>query len=164
MTYFGSLHDLPKQFLAKSRSLDGVASLPTVGITIDNVRDALREAAEAMQQLMRGELPGCTCTRIEHDDYTRLEYDEKCRHHRSLASQLAASKKRYDDAEKKLTNDIHIKLVIGMMPGLLTEAIRTGIISSQAATRMGSTQDELMAGIVQVAIMAADTTIAELLK
>jgi hypothetical protein len=104
-----------------------------------------------MRKLMAGELTGCTCKLVERDDYSYVEYDEKCVHHRSLWSQTDAIKKHYEEAHKRLTNELRIKLV--------SEIIGSVVAASFHAQKPMATC--LMAG---AAIEIADAVIAELAK
>lgn len=79
--------------------------------------DLLREAAKDVEALLNAELPGCTCRRVEHDDSSCLDYNESCRHHAHLVARLASNKKHYEDAEKKLKNEVHVRLVAAALSG-----------------------------------------------
>lgn len=163
MTYWGPLRDLPNKLRAQSRALAPLVSMPSrvTSDDIETARAALQTASEGMEQLMSGELSGCTCRRFDDGDRTYVDYDNKCTHHRSLLMQRDASKKNYDDAHKKLTDDLRVKLVTGMMPAVLAEALRNGIMTSK---NTGMNPDEMLTGLVQVVIMFADAAIAELAK
>ena len=88
--------------------------------TTDDLRDAAdlaRKAAADLTTLVKAELPGCICPRIQRDDYDYLEYVQNCRHHSDLYHQREGSKARYAELEKALKDEARMKIVIAALNG-----------------------------------------------
>lgn len=156
MTYWGPLRDLPAKLTARARELESLVSMPhrVLSKDVEGASAALNEAADGMRQLMAGELPGCTCRRIDKDDYSYLNYDEKCRDHGNLWAQTTALKKRYEELHAKLTDELRIRIV-------------SEVISSLAATQKcpsGLALALWAEDLAEQASAVADAAIAELGK
>jgi hypothetical protein len=109
--------------------------------------DLLKGAAEDVEALLRADLPGCSCRRIDHDDYSYLDYSESCQHHARLFAREKAHKAHYEAAEKKLKDEVRMRLVASALSGT------AGDLSSGVAAHG---QIEV---IVENAIQIADRTI-----
>lgn len=124
--YFGSHRDLPYKLDAHAKELYQLSGMIERLTKADVAKAAksLEEAARALEDLMKGELPGCTCRTIDNDNYSYLDYNETCRHHRGLWLFQNESKKKYDEAHKKLKHELRIKLVteiVGRSPSGLSD-------------------------------------------
>jgi len=111
--YFEALRDLPDRLISRARELEKLVDMPD-RVKADDIKKAAKslfDAADAMRQLMQGSLPGCTCRLIDDDGRFYHVYDENCTHHRHLKAQADDNKKRYDDAHKKLTNEVRVQMV-----------------------------------------------------
>lgn len=120
MMYFGSHRDLPYKLDAHAKELYQLSGMIERLTKADVAKAAksLEEAARALEDLMKGELPGCTCRLVENDNYSYLDWNENCRHHRGLWLFQSESKKKYDEALKKLKNELRVKLVAELIGGL----------------------------------------------
>ena len=84
--------------------------------------DLANKAASDLDELVRATPTGCTCRRIENDNYSYLDYAEGCLHHRQyylLREQLKAD---YAKMEKVLKNKARMKLVAAALSGSATSA------------------------------------------
>lgn len=77
----------------------------------------MSRAAEDLGALLDARLPGCTCRRIEDDNYSRLIYEKTCTHHSSLYHQEKTLEERYAKAEKTLKDEARMKLITAAISG-----------------------------------------------
>lgn len=95
--------------------------------------ELLFKASRAIAELTRGELRGCTCRSIAHDDYFALDYDKECTHHGRFFLQIEKCKAEYTKALKALRNEIRVKLIIEIIGRVAPGVIATGNRLSGAA-------------------------------
>lgn len=114
------------RFQNKARDLRGCAQLikdlthvPDRATEKDfrQVTDLLTSAADDLDELLRAELPGCACRRIQDDNYAYLVYAEDCRHHRGLYLQEKNLKARYEKAESVLKNEVRLRFITATLTG-----------------------------------------------
>jgi len=148
---YGPLYNMPRDLLARRRELEGLSLMPerTTREDIMKTCQALQAASEAMSQLMKAELTGCICKRVLDNDRFYLDYDDTCPHHHSIMVRLADNKKHYEEAHKKLTDELRIKFLPGIIAALVT-------------TRHTLDFDEDDDETVRLAFNLADAAIAEL--
>lgn len=84
--------------------------------------DLSRKAADSLDELLKGTLPGCICRRIENDNYSYLDYAEACQHHGQLHALRERLKTDYAQAEKALKNEARLKIVGAALAGIATRA------------------------------------------
>lgn len=86
-----------------------------------NAADLLADAANDLERICKGPLPGCICRVIEEDDryFSYLIYNDKCHHHRGLQAQLEATKQHYVEVEAKLKKELRPQFVAAALQGLL---------------------------------------------
>jgi hypothetical protein len=88
--------------------------------TADDFRSAAgqaREAANDLTELLKAQLPGCICRRIQDEGYDYLDYNERCPHHRQLYVLRETLKADYEKMEKKLKNAPRLQLVAAALTG-----------------------------------------------
>ena len=145
--YFGSHRDLPYKLDANAKELLQLSGMMERLTKADVAKAAksLDEAARALEDLLKGELPGCTCRLIENDNYSYLDWKEDCRHHRGLFLFHKESKAKYEEAHKKLKNEVRLKLVSELIGGLARgdgqgndHVVRRAIqLADEAITQLG---------------------------
>src|SRR5207244_8267022 len=89
-------------------------------VTADDLRDAAdqaRKAAADVTDLLKAQLPGCICRRIQDGDRDYLIYEESCRHHRDLCLHRERLKADYAKMEKRLKAEVRMKLVTAALSG-----------------------------------------------
>ena len=79
--------------------------------------ELMRGAACDLSELFNADLPGCVCRRIDHDNYSYLDYTESCRHHASLYKQQENLKANNTKMEKALKNEARMMLVASALTG-----------------------------------------------
>ena len=82
--------------------------------------DLAAKAADSLDELLKARPAGCNCRLIEDDNYSYLDYAESCLHHRQyylLREQLKAD---YAKMERKLKNEVRMKLVAAALSGTAT--------------------------------------------
>lgn len=79
--------------------------------------DLMTGAADDITELVKARLPGCICRRIENDNYSYLDYDEACAHHRELHLIRESLKAEYAKMERALKNEARMKLVTAALSG-----------------------------------------------
>src|SRR5271163_864618 len=82
--------------------------------------DLMAGAANDLVALLEATPPGCICRRIEHDNYSYLDYAEGCLHHRQLYVMRESLKADYAKMEKALKNEARMKLVAAALSGTAT--------------------------------------------
>jgi hypothetical protein len=76
------------------------------------VIDLLTGAADDIDELLRAELTGCSCRRIQEDGYhDYLVYDENCRHHRGLYLLEKDLERRREKAERVYKNELRLRFI-----------------------------------------------------
>lgn len=122
MSRIGNLIRDPAELKKRAEQLDKLTSMLD-RVTRDDIRgaaQALLDCAHDVQYLLRGELLGCPCRRIEYDEGgSYLVYDDKCGHHRHLKHEEERLKAAYAEVEKKLTNNTRLALIKAALPGLV---------------------------------------------
>ena len=111
--------DHAKRYRKLADDLDRLAEMPDrlTKKDVEAAAKALRDAAGDIDGLTRAKPSGCVCRHIESDNYDYLDYDESCYHHGSLVRQIAATKKDYKEAEKRLRDEARMKLIVAALPG-----------------------------------------------
>ncbi len=74
-------------------------------------------AANDLEELVKGSLPGCICRRIQDENYDYLNYAEGCRHHGQLYVMREGLKANYAKMESALKNEVRMKLVAAALAG-----------------------------------------------
>lgn len=155
MSRIGNLVTNPERLKKMSTELDTLATLDPSRLTKDDLRkaaQALLDAGNDIAYLLRGELVGCPCRRIDNDDRSYLVYDEKCPHHRYLDAQIKAAKASYEAAEKKLKDELRVHLVEASLSPA-TQLVLTAPVGKQ---------DRVLA-VTELAVQMAEAVIAKLL-
>jgi hypothetical protein len=75
------------------------------------------KAADSLDELLKATPPGCICRRIEHDNYSYLDYAQSCRHHGQLYVMREALKTNYEKMERALKNEVRMKMVTAALTG-----------------------------------------------
>lgn len=92
----------------------------TTGADLQRAADLTRKAADSLDELLKGSLPGCICRRIENDNYSYLDYAEACQHHSQLHTLRERLKADYEKAEKALKNETRLQIVGATLAGIAT--------------------------------------------
>lgn len=79
--------------------------------------DLMARAADDITELIKAQLPGCICRRIQDDGYDYLDYAGNCRHHRDLYLHRESLKADYAKIERALKNETRMKLVAAALSG-----------------------------------------------
>lgn len=149
MARIGNLIRDPDELKQRANQLDKLTSMLD-RITKDDIRgaaQAMLDCAHDITYLLRGELVGCPCRRIEYDDGgSYLVYVDECPHHRHLKREEERLKAAYAEAEKKLQDGVRLQLVKSAMPGLTA---RSDLSGREIATK---------------ALEAAEATLSALLR
>lgn len=130
-----------------ANDLDKLSSMPdrVTRRDIQGAAQTILDAANDIQTLLRGRLPGCPCRVIEDESYSRVIYDEACPHHGHLEAQLKAYRKRIEDVERALKDDARQRFALAAIPALA---------SHEASPR----------AIVERALQIADAMVTELAR
>lgn len=92
-------------------------------VTDKDLRDAsnlMLYASMDLDELLKAQLPGCVCRRIQDDNYDYLDYDESCRHHRQLCHLREHLKAEYAKMEKALKDEARMSVVRAALSGTAT--------------------------------------------
>lgn len=108
-----------RAFDERMRSLVKMPDRAT-GADLQLAADLVANAAADLEELLRAQLPGCTCCRIQDDNYDYLVYAEDCRHHRHGFLREQQLKADYAKAEKKLKDEVRMSLVRAALSGTAT--------------------------------------------
>jgi len=108
-----------------AEKMTSLAKMPerTTASDLQLAADLSKKAADSLDELLNAELLGCVCRRIEHDNYSYLDYAESCLHHRQyylLRQQLKAD---YAKMEKALKDEVRVKLVAAALTGTAMPSI-----------------------------------------
>ncbi len=136
--------DHAKRYRKLADELQHLAELPDrlTKKDVEAAAKALRDAADDIDGLARAKPSGCICRHIEDDNYSYLHYDERCYHHGDLVRRTAAIKNDYEKAEKRLRDEVRMKLIVAALPGATAlpdlnkeEAARVAIDAADAVIR-----------------------------
>jgi hypothetical protein len=121
MARIGNLIRDPTELVKRAEDLDKLSTMLD-RITKKDVQDtvqALKDCAEDIAYLLSGKQKpvGCPCPIVENDNYTYIDYVDKCPVHHSLKARLDDSKARCEAFEKKLKNDLRLQLVHSALGG-----------------------------------------------
>jgi hypothetical protein len=89
-------------------------------VTDKDLRDAsnlMLYAAMDLDELLKAQLPGCVCRRVQDDYLDYLDYAESCRHHRHLCHLRDHLKAEYAKMEKALKDEVRMSLVRAALSG-----------------------------------------------
>lgn len=109
-------------------------------------------AAGDLETLVRAQLPGCICHRIQGEDYDYLDYAEGCLHHRQLYTTRERLKADYAKMEEALKNEARMRLVTAALSG------------STGHRDPRDTLTQYAKNVVERAITIADETIRQIVK
>jgi hypothetical protein len=123
------------------------------------VAELATKAADSLDELLEGALPGCICRRIHNDNYSYLNYAESCVHHGSLFALEQRLKEDYAKMEKVLKNELRVRLVAAVLSG--TAAPPQASVTSKNWWEEPEVGPSI-GGLVKRAIAIADTTIRQL--
>lgn len=78
-------------------------------------------AAKDLEDLLKVQLPGCICRRIQDDYYNYLEYAEACQHHGGLFHQHAATRAHYEKLENALKDEVRMRFITAALTGTASD-------------------------------------------
>jgi hypothetical protein len=131
MARIGNLIRDPVELKSRSVQLEQLAVMPE-RVTKDDLQkaaQAMRDCSDDITYLLRGELVGCPCRRIENDNTgaSYLVYVDECPHHRWLKREEERLKAAYADAEKKLADGVRLQFFKSALEGILAGRNSPGI-------------------------------------
>lgn len=96
--------------------VDNLTRMPDRATAKDfqQVVDLMSGAANDIDALVKAELPGCICRRI---DYDYLDYVEGCCHHHVLYHRHKGLQANYDKMVRALKNEVRMRLVVAALSG-----------------------------------------------
>ena len=103
----------------RAKIVEDLARMPDRATENDfrQASDLMRGAASDLDELVKATPPGCICRRIEHDNYSYLDYAEACVHHRQLYVLSEKLKADYAKMERALKDEARMKLVAAALAG-----------------------------------------------
>jgi len=127
----GNLIRDPIELKSRSVQLERLSTMPD-RITkkdIDDTAQALRDCSDDITYLLRGELVGCPCRRIENDNNgsSYLIYVDECPHHRWLKREEERLKTAYEEATKKLADNVRQQFFKSALEGILAGRNSPGV-------------------------------------
>jgi hypothetical protein len=86
---------------------------------LEQTAQALKDCANDIKYLLRGELIGCPCQRIENDNTgaSYLVYENACPHHSWLKKEEERLKAAYAKAETRLKRDVRYEIAKAALEG-----------------------------------------------
>jgi len=108
-----------RELIDRAKKLEDLGKMPDRAVELDfrQAGELIRGAAADIQELVDAKLPGCVCRRIDHDDYSYLDYSLECRHHHQLHALSEKLKADYKKMEKTLKDEVRMKLVAAALSG-----------------------------------------------
>ena len=103
----------------RAKKIEDLGKMPDRAVELDfrQAAEMMRGAATDLDDLVKAELPGCVCRRVDRDDYSYLDYSLECRHHHQLHYLGEKLKADYIKMEKALKNEVRVKLVAAALAG-----------------------------------------------
>ena len=103
----------------RAKRIEDLGKMPDRAVELDfrQAAEMMRGAATDLDDLVKADLPGCLCRRIENDNYSYLDYSLECRHHHQLHYLSEKLKADYTKMEKTLKNEARMKLVASALTG-----------------------------------------------
>lgn len=115
----GRFHKRAVQLVHCAQLFKDLAAMPDRTTEKDccQAADLMTNAANDLDELIKATPPGCICRRIEHDNYSYLDYAESCLHHRQLYHLSEKLKADYAKAERTLKNEVRLRLITAVLSG-----------------------------------------------
>lgn len=109
-----------REFVRVANAIEKLRDMPerTTRAELDAWSAALVRAARYLDELTRTRLHGCTCRYHEDDDRSWVTPDPACPHHKHQIEEQAALAKHYAKQQKKLTDEVRLRLVAAAITGL----------------------------------------------
>lgn len=108
------------------------------------------KAADSLDELLKAQPPGCTCRRIENDNYSYLDCAESCIHHRQYHLLSEALKAEYTKMEKELKNAARLKFVAAALTGIAA-SLNTGNAPESWTDMTEPTANSIVARAIELA-------------
>lgn len=108
-----------RELYERAKMIEDLGKMPDRAVELDfrQAAEMMRGAATDLEELVKAELPGCVCRRIDRDDYSYLDYSLECRHHHQLQFLTEKLKADYAKMEKTLKDEARMKLVTAALAG-----------------------------------------------
>jgi hypothetical protein len=139
-----------RELAERAKRLEDLGKMPDRAVELDfrQAGEMMRGAAADIQELIEAKLPGCICRRIDHDDYSYLDYSLECRHHHQLHALTEKVKADYKKMEKVLKDEIRMKLVAAALSGAVRDDSNS--TNAQLATDAIEIADEAIRRLTEV--------------